>query len=187
MNPPRSETASPPADDLSRWFAAEVQPHETALRGYLRGAFPAVRDVDDVVQESYLRLWRARAAGPIATARGFLFRIARNLALDGLRSARRHPVESLGSSAARSVVSETPDAAEAAKATEKFAALDAALAALTPRHRQVVILCQLQSLSHRETAARLGIAEKTVAEHLYLGMQRLGEELQRRGLHRFSS
>jgi DNA-directed RNA polymerase specialized sigma24 family protein len=67
---------SPPDSDNARWFAEEVLPHDRALRGYLRGSFPAVRDVEDVVQESYLRIWRTRAAQPIRSARGFLFRIA---------------------------------------------------------------------------------------------------------------
>jgi hypothetical protein len=44
--------------NFARWFAAEVHPHEPALRGYLWGSCPAVRDVDDVVQESFLRIRR---------------------------------------------------------------------------------------------------------------------------------
>jgi hypothetical protein len=61
MDTPRSETFAPPAAALRAWFAEEVQPHDAQLKAYLRGAFPAVRDVEDVVQESYLRVWRARA------------------------------------------------------------------------------------------------------------------------------
>src|SRR5438876_12279709 len=60
----------------SRWFAAEVHAHERSLRAYLRGAFPSVRDVDDVVQESYVRVWKARLAHPIQSARSFLFQVA---------------------------------------------------------------------------------------------------------------
>src|SRR5687767_3921161 len=59
--------------DQSQWFADEVHVHESQLKSFLRGSFPAVRDVDDVVQESYLRIWKARAAQPIDSARAFLF------------------------------------------------------------------------------------------------------------------
>ena len=60
----------PSHTDQARWFAEEVQPHDAQLRAYLRGAFPTACDVDDVMQESYLRVWRVRATGPISSARG---------------------------------------------------------------------------------------------------------------------
>lgn len=72
----------PPAP-REQWFKDEVQPHDTSLRAYVRGRFPGLRDVDDVVQESFLRIWQARARQPIQSARAFLFRIARVHALNG--------------------------------------------------------------------------------------------------------
>lgn len=46
------EPLPPQSSERVRWFANEVQPHEPALRAYLRNSFPVVRDVDDVVQGS---------------------------------------------------------------------------------------------------------------------------------------
>lgn len=86
MNVPPNKPKGP-----EKWFAEEVQPHGPSLRAFLRGRFPAVRDVDDVVQESYLRIWKARARHPIDSAKAFLFRIARNLALDTLRHEKNSP------------------------------------------------------------------------------------------------
>jgi hypothetical protein len=43
----------------AQWFTEKVHVHGPSLRNYLRGVFPTVRDVDDVVQESFL-LARAR-------------------------------------------------------------------------------------------------------------------------------
>ena len=57
MPPSRSEQAD--------WFAAEVQPHESSLRAWLRGRFPTLTDVDDLVQEAYARLLRAQASGKV--------------------------------------------------------------------------------------------------------------------------
>src|SRR5580693_2470646 len=82
MHPASQKTVSAvnmlPFDQASsveqiRWFTEEVHPHEPSLRAYLNGSFPTVRDLDDVVQESYLRIWQARAAYPIGSARAFLF------------------------------------------------------------------------------------------------------------------
>ena len=79
-------TGAPPCGvslkDDERWFAEKIQPHAGQLRAYLREAFPAVPDVEDVVQESYLRVWRARTGQPIIFPKAFLFRVARNVALD---------------------------------------------------------------------------------------------------------
>lgn len=53
-----------------RWFADEVQPHEPALRSYLRSR---ASDVDDLAQESYMRVLSTRKAGPIDSAKAYLF------------------------------------------------------------------------------------------------------------------
>ena len=61
----------PPLDtEQSRWFALEVQPHEPALRAYLRSRFPLLQDFDDVIQETYTRLLREK--GPEAFDKAFL-------------------------------------------------------------------------------------------------------------------
>ena len=90
MTNPGSE--STPAPEQARWFLEQVHPHDQALKGYLRGSFPKMRDVDDVVQESYLKIWQARRRQPIDSARAFLFRIARNLALNLTGREQRSPV-----------------------------------------------------------------------------------------------
>ncbi|HRE82682.1 MAG TPA: sigma factor, partial [Opitutaceae bacterium] len=84
----------PPLDsEHARWFIEEVQPHEPRLRAYLRRNFPQLHDVDDVVQESYLKICRARIEGRLNSARGFLFTTARNLALDVFRRSRASPFD----------------------------------------------------------------------------------------------
>ena len=81
----------PHPTDQARWFAEEVDPHRGALRAYVQRAFPGVRDVDDVVQDSLLRIWTARASRQIGCARAFLFKIARNRALDPLHRRAAKP------------------------------------------------------------------------------------------------
>ena len=66
----------PPPTDQARWFAEEAEPHRGALRAYVQRAFPGVRDVDDVVQDSLLRISNARASRQIGCARP-LFTIVR--------------------------------------------------------------------------------------------------------------
>jgi RNA polymerase sigma-70 factor (ECF subfamily) len=169
-----------PLSEQTRWFAAEVQPHEGALRGYLHGSFPAVRDVDDVVQESYLRVWRARAAQPITSAKAFLFQVARRLALDAVRRDRHDFVADVRDFA-DSAVSSSPVPA-AALAQERARLLADAIESLPGRCREIFVMRKLHDLSQRETARRLGLSERTVEVQVARAMQRCADHLRRRGV-----
>lgn len=176
----------PPHDtETARWFADEVQPHEPALRGYLRGSFPAVRDVDDVVQESYLRMWRARAAQPIQSARAFLFTVARRLALDLVRREAISPLRGVDDLTELPVAEERPGAVESIGERDKIRLLSEAVGSLPAKCREIVLLHKIQGLTQREVAARLGVAEKTVENQVALGVKRCEEFFRRRGIEYF--
>ena len=106
--------------DSARWFSEEAQPHGPALKDYIRRAFPSLRDVDDVVQESYLRLWRRHAEEPIRSARAFLFSVAQRIAIDGLRRRRRSPIDSFASLAELNIADDTPAVPEQLGEDEKI-------------------------------------------------------------------
>jgi RNA polymerase sigma factor (sigma-70 family) len=174
MNPPSSLADSTRAaeHESSRWFTDEVHRHEPQLRSYLLGRFPAVRDVDDVVQESYLRIWKARAAHPIASAKGFLFTIARHLAIDLAQKKQATLEVNWGDLAELAVVDDAPDAFERLSYQEKVSLLADLLAELPARCREIVILRKLHCLPQKEVAARLGLSERTVENQLARGMKR---------------
>jgi RNA polymerase sigma-70 factor (ECF subfamily) len=152
------------------------------LRTYLRRSFPSVRDVDDVVQESYLRVWTACATHPIRCARGFLFKVARHLALDLVRRNRISPVDTVRDLADLPVVEERADAVDALNTKEKIQLVAEAVASLPARCREIVILRKLQGYSQREVAARLGLSEKTVEVQVARGMKRCEHFLRARGV-----
>ena len=178
--------AAVPSEQL-RWFEEEVHGHDLALRSYLRGRFPSVRDVEDVVQESYLRIWRARLVRPITSTKAFLFQIARHLAIDGVRRHRTARTESLGDLAALPVLEEGPDACESLTRTEKIDFLVEALASLPARCREIMVLRKFQHLSHREIAVRLHISERTVESQVTRGMKLIEQRLRARGLDGFNA
>lgn len=172
-----------PNPEQSRWFVNEVQPHDARLRAYLRSAFPGVRDVDDVVQESYLRLWRTHAARPIRLARAFLFTVARRIAIDLLRRERRGPFVPVKDPGQLLVLDGAPDAAATADNHMEIQLLTEAVDALPHRCREIFALCQIEGLTQSEVARRLGLSENTVAVQSARGLQRC-EEYVRRRLHR---
>ncbi len=175
---------SEPDAERSRWFVEEVHAHDSSLRAYLRGSFPTVRDVDDVVQESYVRVWKAKTAEPIRSARAFLFRVARHLALDWLRHDRVSPIDPVTDLSALPVVDNGTGVAEAASIAEETALLVTAIDALPPRCREIVILRKLRGLPQKEIAARLGLSEQTVQVQIARGVKKCEEFLRRRGVKR---
>jgi len=184
----------PDQTDHARWFSEEVHPHGDALKRYLQRSFPAVRDVDDVVQESYLRVWRRQLARPIsqvtgpvtASVKSFLFQVARRLAIDALRRRRASPIDpdAVTDFSAPSVLENGPNSRDAACNQQEFELLLDAIDALPPRCREVIVLRKLQGKSVAETALHLGISQETVQVHTRRGLQRMQEVLQRAGVIR---
>jgi len=168
--------------ERAHWFIREVHPHDHQLRAYLRGAFPSVRDVDDVVQESYLRIWKARAVHPIESAKAFLFLVARRLALRQAVKSRLAPLEFAGDLSEVRFVEASPDPAEAFSYREKVAVLADALAELPVCCREIVILRKLHGLPQKTVAAQLGLSERTVENQLARGIRRCERFFQARGI-----
>ncbi len=167
--------------DDSRWFVDHVHCHAPKLRSYIRSSFPTIGDVDDVVQESLLRVWKARAARRIVSTRAFLFTIARNLALDTLRRSRPSlaaDVEDIDDLHACEAVKES---ARLLEQREKIELVAAAIDALPERCREVIVLRKLHGLSQREVAERLNLSEKTVEAHVARGTRRCEAYLAARG------
>jgi RNA polymerase sigma-70 factor (ECF subfamily) len=160
--------------DQTRWFADEVHTHDAALKSYLRRSFPAAReDVEDVVQESYLRMWKAQAIQPIQSAKNFLFTVARRLAIDGLRRNKISPVVALPDFALLLVMDSRSGVAETACTNDELALLAQAIHALPIRCREVMVLRQIQGVSQKEIARRLGVSELTVQTHVVQGLRRI--------------
>ena len=175
-----------PGPDQIRWFAEEVQPHDGALKAYLRGSYPAIRDIDDVVQESYLRVWKRHAAQPIASAKSFLFSVARHLAIDVLRHQERSPIEPVTDWPAWAVIEDSPGVAETACLREEIDLLLDAVAALPRRTREVYLLRKFEDLPQRRIAERLGMAENTVEVHVGRANRRCERYLREKGVIRES-
>lgn len=182
-----SPTEQASSAEQSRWFTEQVHPHDGQLKSYLRGSFPSVRDVDDVVQESYLRIWKARLTRPIHSSKSFLFQIARHLAIDVVRTRQMAPTESLVDFEALPVLEDRPDAAAVLSRKERINLLSDALASLPERAREIVFMRKFQAIPQKDAAAKLGISERTVEAQLAKGMRLCEDYLRKRGIQGFTS
>ena len=124
--------------EYDRWFHEEVEIHHEALRAWLRGKFPAVTDVDNLIQETMARVWRARSASDVSSPRALLFTTARNLAIDQLRRQNIIPMEPITETAELPVYEESLTPAEASARNQELELLTQAILSLPEKCRQVL-------------------------------------------------
>lgn len=187
VSAPPSASQETPSAAHARWFSEEVHAHESQLKAYLRSSFPAVRDVEDVVQESYLRTWNAKMARPILSAKAFLFQVARHLAIDAVRESKAAPIDRLRDLSTVTVIEDGPNAAEALSYQEKVSLVAAALAGLPARCREIFILRKFKQVPQRVIAAELRISERTVESQVTRGMKLMAVYLRKHGVDGFST
>jgi len=175
----------PPQDaEQARWFTEAVLPHEPAFRLYLRGKFPSLSaaDIDDLVQEAYSRLLRARDGGPLVSVKAYLFVLGRNLALNTLRHRSYERFDAFTENDPRSVMDEGEFIPDALARAEEFKLLIQAIQSLPNRCRQIMTLRKIYGFSQHEVAARLHITENTVETHGSIGLRKCVEFFRRHGL-----
>jgi RNA polymerase sigma-70 factor (ECF subfamily) len=129
---------------------------------------------EDVVQETMLRAWRhcAQFSEEKGSVRGWLVRVAHNIAMDKIRMRGSRPVE-----VAEDAVPDAMIAQDHADAVITALQVRHALALLSPGHRDVLEQVYLNGCTAREAAARLGIPEGTAFSRTYYALRILRREL----------
>jgi RNA polymerase sigma-70 factor, ECF subfamily len=136
-------------------------------------------DAEDVVQESFTRLW-VNAKGWTPTGGGlggWLRRVATNLCLDRLRRPR-----TLGDEALAGHADAAPLADAALDAARRQAAVADAVRALPDRQRAAIVLTYYEGVPNAEAAAILGLGIKAVESLLVRARQALVRTLASQGL-----
>ncbi|MBX6331976.1 MAG: RNA polymerase sigma-70 factor [Gemmatimonadaceae bacterium] len=135
---------------------------------------PAV--AEDLVLELFAHLWDVRGRSvPAVIDRGYLYRAARNRALDYLRR-RRVASAWIGRMTAEvDRAGERPD--DRLDEREQAAAAARVVAALPAQRRRIFEMCRWDGMSYAEVAARLGISVRTVNTQMTRALQRLRAEL----------
>jgi RNA polymerase sigma-70 factor (ECF subfamily) len=146
-----------------------------AMRLRYRCADPAV--VDDIVQETFLDIWRGAARyQPDGDVAGWLWRIGARRLIDTMRGHRARE-RLLGRLLARIRGGDEPSAEEQVLAGVEHGDLAGALARLSPELRAVVQATVLDGFTTNEAAALLGIPPGTVKTRAMRARRQLRQEL----------
>ncbi len=156
-------------------FRALVEAHQTAAYR-LAVRMCGVDAAEDVTQEAFLAAWRGlpsfRGECQFST---WLYRLVSNAAVDYLRREKKHrgseDVDEL------EVADGAPSPQEKSEQRDTREAVRRALGALSPEHREILLLRYMQELDYGEIAAALGISEGTVKSRISRAKARLREAL----------
>jgi RNA polymerase sigma factor (sigma-70 family) len=170
------------ATELDTWFVTQVVPMEASLMRFLRRNCRDDRDLLDLRQDVYIRVYESAAKGLPQAVKAFVFATARNLLIDRARRAQIVPIDLLEDmdSLEYGLDELTPERHASGRA--ELLLLQDALQALPPRCRHVVELRKIEGLSQCEVAQRLGISEDTVERHVGTGIRALANALYDKGV-----
>lgn len=152
---------------------------QDALRRFLQRRLGNHALAEDLTQETWLRAATANGAEAIGNPKGYLFRIAANLANDHVRQSRRSPELPVYDAVAPVSIDPVPSPEKQAIDRSELRRLLHAVDQLSPRAREVFLLAKVHELSHAEIAARLGIARNTVMVHMTNALAQLHDYLER--------
>jgi RNA polymerase sigma-70 factor (ECF subfamily) len=158
---------------LSKILEAYLE-NEVALKSYLRRFIASREAADDLAQEAFLRAFAAESDRLIEAPKAFLFKVAKNLALNELARRSAVAIEPLGDLESLAVLEDSSQAGadDVVDSRERIRLLACAIAALPPQCAKVFILRKMQGLSQKEIAVRLDISVRTVENHVALGLSR---------------
>jgi RNA polymerase sigma-70 factor, ECF subfamily len=151
-------------------FAGAYATFHPQIVRFLRGMLAGRGDAGDLAQEVFLRLYASGSAAPEGErVRFWLFRVARNLALNELR--RVSIRERLRAFIRPFGLHDDPH--ERAVQDERRRLVAKHLAKLRPDHRAALLLCEWEEMSYEDIAATLDVSVAKVKSDIFRARQSL--------------
>jgi RNA polymerase sigma-70 factor (ECF subfamily) len=169
----RSDATGESLRALYRAYACE-------LLGFAVNALGDRETAEEIVQETFTRAWRHadRYDPSLGSVRTWLYQIARHAIIDARRRAAARPALSDRGAEALDDEAGGPSIEQAMLGWQ----VAAALARLSPEHRQVIRLAHVQGMSVREVAAACGVPEGTVKSRTWYALRSLRLVLEEMGV-----
>jgi RNA polymerase sigma-70 factor (ECF subfamily) len=161
----------------SECFSALMERHVTAVRRCITSTVRNTSDVDDLVQDTFLKAWTHLCTFRFeASFRTWITRVAVNESLASYRRQRSRPF-CLTSENLEAFRSDYESPAEVLARSELHSRVHAAIARLPNKYREILTLCDLEQLSAQETARRLKSSISLVKTRLFRARRMLSTAL----------
>jgi RNA polymerase sigma-70 factor, ECF subfamily len=183
----RTVPERPPAmsEDLRETrFREQVLPELEVLYRVARRLTRNPSDAEDLVQDTLVRAYRAFDRFDGRYPRAWLLTILRNTHINQLRKRRPDLLEDELAQRlpARGGDGRIDGTSEQALAKDLDPIVRDALASLSPNHRAVIALVDLDGLSYQETADLLGVPAGTVMSRLHRARKKVRTRLEQHGI-----
>jgi RNA polymerase sigma-70 factor (ECF subfamily) len=153
------------------------------LKRFLSRLLPSADDVDEIAQEEFLRAFAAEATQTVLAPKAFLFRIARNLALNERSRFWNTTIRRGGTASDLGLLSRSDDvsAEDRLDGPRKLALFEEAIHSLPSQCRSAFVAHKVDGVSGRDIAEKMGISPKTGEKYVAIGLLGCSEYLRQRG------
>jgi RNA polymerase sigma factor (sigma-70 family) len=148
--------------ELVAWVAGNVVPHESAVRDKLRSVGVPEYEIDDIMQDAYLRISHLDSVAHIRNGRGYLFTVARSAMLLRVRRERIVRIDSLSDYDELTLADDDPGPERHAAARIDLERVHRMIASLPSPCREIFEMRRIEGVPQREIAARMGVSEHIV-------------------------
>ncbi len=152
-----------------------------ALRHYLASLLPGSSEIDDLLQEVFVRVYRADQQSTVHSPKAFMFRTAHNLAMAHIKRQAR-VVYGEDQEGQGDVPAAAPTVEEKVSSRQRYKIFCDAVQKLPAQCRKVFLLRKYEGLPHKEISAQLGISPKTVEAHLTKALFDCRSYMKKRGV-----
>jgi len=168
--------------DRHEWFLNQIFRHRADLQRFLQQFTSGAEDIEDLIQETYVRVYSLPDYQAVDSPKAYLFTIARNLAVERARRVTSHATDSVADVEALNVFSSESAADVQLDARRRFESFCTAVDSLPPMCRRAFVLRKVYKLSHSEIAEVLGVSPSTIEKHVVKGLRRCRDYLRERGM-----
>ena len=153
---------------VSEAFMEQQRPLKAFISRFVRGP----QDIDDIAQETFIRVFSAEQKGDIQHPKAYIYRVARNLAFEILTKKSTQLTSYIEDSCDLSLLQSGEDIEGTAIVMEKFDRVKIAIAELPPQCQRVFIMHKVYGFKYREISQQLGISVSTVEKHIMTGLKK---------------
>ena len=160
------------SEERRRWFREAILPLEPDLRLFgRRFARNGQIDVEDLIQETFVRIVACQTWRSVENPGAFAFSILKNLALDAARRSKIVSFEAVADIEQLNLLDERPSPEHYALARDELRLLLEVIQTLPVQCRRVFTLRKVYDLSPKEIAESLRLSVSTVEKHLAKGVR----------------